>query len=158
MSSSCQILLIKYQKREKENAIKWASVIYLSLILIVITCIIIFEIYADKFIPFIYPGFSKNKLDIIINFSRFSFPFILFISIHTFFSAILNSFDHFVAPSISPAFGNLFIIGSCCYLSDYFNDTHMINNDKTMKAMGFIIAISGLIQVITVYRNKRQKN
>ena len=56
-----------------------------------------------------------EKMDLAISLTRITFPFLLFISLASFFSAILNSYNKFAAASAAPIllnidFNNCFII------------------------------------------------
>jgi putative peptidoglycan lipid II flippase len=60
----------------------------------------------------IAPGFSQDeeKFKLLIELSRITFPFLLFISLASFFSAILNSHEKFFIPASAPIILNLILI------------------------------------------------
>ena len=51
------------------------------------------------FVYLIAPGFNEDldKIDLTINLTRITFPFLIFVSLASFFSAILNSHNNFGA-------------------------------------------------------------
>ena len=64
------------------------------------------------FVLLIAPGFTENseKLEMTINLTRITFPFLLFVSLSSFFGAILNSFNKFAIASAAPIILNIFLI------------------------------------------------
>ena len=62
------------------------------------------------FVSIIAPGFIDDieKMDLAISLTRITFPFLLFISLASFFSAILNSHNKFAAASAAPILLNIF--------------------------------------------------
>lgn len=54
-----------------------------------------------------------------IEFTRITFPFILFISVSAILGGILNSLDRFAAPASAQSVGNLIIIGALYFFSHY---------------------------------------
>ena len=59
-----------------------------------------------NFIKLIAPGFSDidEKFKLAVDLTRITFPFLLFISLASFFSAILNSHNKFAAAAAAPLF------------------------------------------------------
>ena len=96
------------KKRSKKFANKIFNLLLIGLILIVL----IIEIFMPSFIFIIAPGFSNNvdKLNLTITLTRITFPFLLFVSLSSFFSAILNSHNKFAAAAAAPIFLNIFMI------------------------------------------------
>ena len=64
------------------------------------------------FVSLIAPGFTEDseKLEIAINLTRITFPFLLFVSLSSFFSAILNSHNKFAVASAAPIILNIILI------------------------------------------------
>ena len=64
------------------------------------------------FVSLIAPGFinDSNKIDLAIDLTRLTFPFLLFISLGSFFAAILNSHNKFAAASAAPIILNIVLI------------------------------------------------
>ena len=68
----------------------------------------------------IAPGFYVNteKFNIAVDLTRITFPFLLFVSLSSFFSGILNSNNKFAAAAAAPIILNLVLILSL--LISYF--------------------------------------
>ena len=69
------------------------------------------------FIFLIAPGFSgdADKMNIAINLTRITLPFLLFVSLSSFFSAILNSHNRFAVAAAAPVVLNIFLISVLIY-------------------------------------------
>ena len=107
----------------KENARKFANNIFNSLILSLLFIIVIVEIFMPIFVFLIAPGFteSSDKLGLTINLTRITFPFLLFVSLSSFFGAILNSYNKFAIASAAPIILNIFLILTLLF-ANYLND------------------------------------
>ena len=77
----------------KNKSQNFANKIFNLLLIGLFLIVLIIEIFMPSFVFVIAPGFSNNadKLDLTINLTRITFPFLLFVSLSSFFSAILNS-------------------------------------------------------------------
>ena len=94
------------------------------------------------FILLIAPGFSENseKFDIAITLTRITFPFLFFVSLSSFFSAILNSHNKFAAASAAPIILNIILI-SVLLLGSYLAD-------QLVYYLSYAVTIAGLVQLI----------
>ena len=77
---------------------------------------------APIIIKIFAPGFNAaaEKTAITINLLRITFPYLFFISIAAFTGAILNSYENFVAPAISPCILNICLILSTLLFNKWF--------------------------------------
>jgi putative peptidoglycan lipid II flippase len=101
-----------FEQEGQEQAKSFAEEV-LSLLIIVLSVTVFFvEILMPWIMPLCAPGFvnTPDRLSMAIEFSRYTFPFIFFISITALYSGILNSFEKFVVAASSPMIGNIFII------------------------------------------------
>ncbi len=107
------------KKKSQLFANKIFNLLLISLFLIVL----IIEIFMPYFVFIIAPGFTENsdKLDLTISLTRITFPFLLFISLSSFFSAILNSHNKFAVAAAAPIILNIFLILTLFFQS-YLND------------------------------------
>lgn len=77
-----------------------------------------FVLLVENFMPTIVylfaPGFDATpaRFDLAVDLSRITFPYILFISLASLFSGILNSMGKFAAPAATPIILNLTMIGA----------------------------------------------
>ena len=128
--------------KSKKNAELFANNIFNILFLSLFTIVLIIEIFMPLFVALIAPGFIQDseKLEIAINLTRITFPFLLFVSLSSFFSAILNSHNKFAAASAAPIILNIILI-SVLLLGKYLSD-------QLVYYMSYAVTFAGLIQLI----------
>ncbi|OCW77355.1 virulence factor MviN, partial [Pelagibacteraceae bacterium GOM-A1] len=109
----------------KNKAQKFANSVFNLLVLALLSLTILAEIFMPSFIKLIAPGFSHidEKFKLAVDLTRITFPFLLFISLASFFSAILNSHNKFAAAAAAPLFLNVILI--ICFLI-IKNDTNLV--------------------------------
>ena len=135
-SYSSEMVLGK--KRSQKFANKIFNILLIGLLLIVL----IIEIFMPSFVFIIAPGFSDNsdKLDLTIFLTRITFPFLLFVSLSSFFSAILNSHNKFAVASAAPIILNIFLI-LVLFFQSYLNDQLVIY-------LSYAVTFAGIVQLI----------
>ncbi len=124
---------------------KFATNVLSLLIIILFFIVLIVEIFMPLFVFLIAPGFDgdKSKMDLAVYLTRITFPFLFFISLASFFSAILNSHNRFAVASAAPIILNLLLIGVLFY--------GRFLNDKLVYYLSYSITFSGLLQLIFLY-------
>jgi len=136
----------KNQKRGKRFADEVLSV----LILILFFIILVVEIFTPYLVYLIAPGFLDNseKFNLAVEFTRITFPFLLFVSVSSFFSGILNSNNRFAAAAAAPIVLNIVLILSL--LISYF-----FNLDFA-KQLSYGVTLAGIIQLLfLIYFTKK---
>ena len=90
--------------KSKDKARMFANSVFNLLVFFLLMTTIFIEIFMPGFVKIIAPGFSddKEKMQLAINLTRLTFPFLLFISLASFLSAILNSHNKFAAAAAAP--------------------------------------------------------
>ncbi len=103
---------------------------------------IIIEIFMPGFIKVIAPGFSESeeKTNLAISLTRITFPFLFFVSLASFFSAILNSHNKFGAAAAAPIILNILLI-LCLLYAEYLKD-------ELVFYLSYAITLAGLLQLI----------
>ncbi len=98
----------------KKNANELANQVFSWLVLVLSTFVILVVIFTPSIIHLIAPGFcsTPDRLQYAIEFTRITFPYILFISLAALLSGILNSLDRFAAAAATPVLLNIFMIGA----------------------------------------------
>ena len=83
----------------KKKGKKFADDVLSSLLLILIFIVTIVEIFTPYLIYIIAPGFLEDqiKFNLAVELTRITFPFLLFVSLSSFFAGILNSNNKFAA-------------------------------------------------------------
>jgi len=97
------------------------------------------------FVFLIAPGFEGDyqKMELAITLTRITFPFLMFISLASFFSAILNSHNKFAVASAAPIILNILLIGVLLF--------GKILNDQLVYYLSYAVTISGILQLIFLY-------
>ena len=133
--------LIKGNYKAKNFANDVFNFLMLGLLIIVI----IIEIFMPSFIYLIAPGFyeDESKLELTILLTRITFPFLLFISLASFFSAILNSHNKFGAAAASPIILNIILI-----LIIFFEKN---SNGNLALHLSYGISLAGFVQLVFIY-------
>ena len=94
------------------------------------------------FVSLIAPGFKSNpeKFDLATQLTKITFPFILFVSLASFFSAILNSHNRFAAASAAPIILNIVMIGVLFF--------GKVLGEELVIFLSYSVSIAGFIQAI----------
>ena len=93
----------------------------LSLLIIILLFIVtLAEIFTPYLVYLIAPGFitDNTKFNLAVELTRITFPFLLFVSLSSFFSGILNANNKFAAAAAAPIILNIILIISI--LLSYF--------------------------------------
>lgn len=98
----------------KQDAIDFAARAISVLAFFLTIFVLIMEIFMPVVVHILAPGFvsDSGKIELAVQLSRITFPFLLFISIVSFQSGILNSLGKFAAPAAAPVILNLMMIAS----------------------------------------------
>tara|TARA_Y100001958_G_scaffold143061_1_gene119768 strand:+ start:360 stop:1835 length:1476 start_codon:yes stop_codon:yes gene_type:complete len=126
----------------KDSAKRFANNVFNFLIIGLLLIVILIEIFMPFFVLIIAPGFveSGEKLEMTINLTRITFPFLLFVSLSSFLGAILNSFNKFAVASAAPIILNIFLILTLLYAN------HL--NDELVYYLSYAVTTAGLIQLL----------
>ena len=129
----------------KDQSEKFATSIFSLLIISLFFIVLIIEIFMPLFVLIIAPGFSGNetKMNVAINLTRITFPFLFFVSLSSFFSAILNSHNRFAAAAAAPVILNIFLISILIYGN--------ILGDRLVYYLSYAVTIAGIFQFIYLY-------
>ncbi len=132
--------------KNKSNSKIFANQIFNSLFLGLFFLVLLIEIFMPTFVGLIAPGFEKdsNRIDLAIQLTRITFPFLMFVSLASFFSAILNSHNKFAAASAAPIILNLVLIGILLF-GKYLND-------DLVYYLSYGVSIAGFLQLIFLYK------
>jgi len=129
----------------KKKSQKFANNIFTLLIVGLFFLVLVIEIMMPIFVFLIAPGFEGDykKMELAITLTRITFPFLMFISLASFFSAILNSHNKFAVASAAPIILNILLIGVLLF--------GKILNDELVYYLSYAVTISGLLQLIFLY-------
>lgn len=99
-------------------------------------------VLAAPWVTFIFaPGFwdQPEKFALTQEMLRITFPYLLLISLTGFAGSILNSYDRFAVPAITPVLLNVCLISSAVWLSPYFAEPVI--------AVAWGVLIAGIVQL-----------
>ena len=130
----------------KSKSDKFANKIFNLLLLGLLFLVLIVEVFMPAFVRLIAPGFAENteKIELAIDLTRITFPFLMFVSLSSFFAAILNSHNRFAAASAAPIILNFVLIG-ILFFGKYLND-------EIIYYLSYGVSIAGLLQLLFLYR------
>ena len=131
--------------KNRKNSEEFANSIFNLLILGLFFLVLIIEILMPLFVFLIAPGFDGDlqKMELVITLTRITFPFLFFISLASFFSAILNSHNKFAIASASPIILNILLISVLLF--------GKILNDQLVYYLSYAVTASGILQFIFLY-------
>ena len=129
----------------KKKSQKFANNIFTLLTIGLFFLVLVIEIMMPIFVFLIAPGFEGDyqKMELAITLTRITFPFLMFISLASFFSAILNSHNKFAIASAAPIILNILLIGVLIF--------GKILNDQLVYYLSYAVTISGILQLIFLY-------
>tara|TARA_Y100000591_G_scaffold330802_1_gene362857 strand:+ start:22 stop:1551 length:1530 start_codon:yes stop_codon:yes gene_type:complete len=130
----------------KINSNKFANEIFNLLFCGLLFLVLIVEIFMPTFVGLIAPGFvgEDSKIELAINLTRITFPFLMFVSLSSFFGAILNSHNKFAAASAAPIILNVVLIG-ILFFGKYLND-------ELVYYLSYGVSIAGFLQLVFLYK------
>jgi len=132
--------------KNKSRSNKFANDVFNLLFLVLFFLVLIIEIFMPIFVGLIAPGFIEDikKFELATTLTRITFPFLLFVSLSSFFGAILNSHNKFAAASAAPIILNIVLI-TILFFGRYLGD-------ELIYYLSYGVSIAGLLQLIFLYR------
>ena len=130
----------------KTKSTNFAGEIFNLLFLGLLFLVFVIELFMPTFVGLIAPGFINDvkKIELATNLTRITFPFLLFVSLASFFAAILNSHNKFAAASAAPIILNIILIGVLIFSK--------VLNDQLVYYLSYGVSIAGFLQLIFLYR------
>ena len=121
---------------------KFADDVFNLLLYDLIILIIIVEIFTPFVVYLIAPGFYENleKFNLAIEFTRITFPFLLFVSLSSMLSGILNTNNRFAAAAAAPIVLNVILILSLLF-AFYFKF-------NIAKSLSIGVTFAGIVQFL----------
>ena len=129
----------------KNQSEKFATNVFSLLAITLFIIVLLIEIFMPLFVFLIAPGFAgeEDKMDVAIKLTRITFPFLFFVSLSSFFSAILNSHNRFAVAAAAPVILNIFLIFVLFYGS--------FLGDNLVYYLSYAVTIAGIVQFIYLY-------
>ena len=129
---------------------KFADEVFSLLLLFLVFLIIIIEIFTPFLVYLIAPGFydDSEKFNLAVEFTRITFPFLLFVSLSSLLAGILNTNNKFAAAAAAPIVLNIILI-LFLLISFYFNQ-------NIAKSLSIGVTLAGIIQfIILIFFTKK---
>ena len=143
-----QVILLPKSKIKKGK--KFADDVLSSLLVILLFIVTIVEIFTPYLIYIIAPGFLEDeiKFNLAVELTRITFPFLLFVSLSSFFAGILNSNNKFAAAAAAPIILNVVLILSLIY--------SYIRGLDYSRQLSYGVTLAGIIQLFfLIYVTKK---
>ena len=137
---------IKSRKKGK----KFADDVFKFLVIALFFVILLVEIFTPYLVYLIAPGFFENsiKFNLAVDFTRITFPFLMFVCLSSFFSGILNSNNKFAAAAAAPIILNIVLI-----LSLLVSYSFKLN---FAEQLSYGVTLGGFVQLLfLIYFTKR---
>ncbi len=133
---------ISAKSNSSKSGKKFANEVFSFLILALFFIVLVIEIFTPYLVYIIAPGFFENteKFDLTVELTRITFPFLLFVSLSSFFSGILNSNNKFAAAAAAPIILNVILILSLLF-------SYLFNLNFT-KQLSYSVTLAGIIQLL----------
>jgi putative peptidoglycan lipid II flippase len=134
--------LAKNKSKSKKFANEIFNLLFLGLMFLVLTI----EVFMPVFVSLIAPGFveDKKKIELAIDLTRITLPFLMFVSLSSFFAAILNSHNKFAAASAAPIILNIVLIVILIF-GNYLGD-------DLIYFMSWGVSLAGFLQLIFLHK------
>jgi len=125
---------------------KFANNVFNLLFLGLFFLVLVVQIFMPVFVSIIAPGFvdDVDKMELAIDLTRITFPFLFFISLASFFSAILNSHNKFAAASAAPIILNIILIGILFFSKSL--------GDQLVYYLSYGVSLAGICQLFFLHK------
>ena len=141
--SQAFVPILSEYKNTKTSRQTHALVNKIATLLFVVVSIVsvIGTIAAPIFIYVTAPGFTEDqtKFDMTVTMLRITFPYILFMSLVSLSGAILNSWNKFTIPALTPALLNISFIVCCVFFTAFFS--------PSILSLAWAVFIGGVLQL-----------
>ena len=130
----------------KKKSYQFANDIFNLLLISLFFLVLLAEIFMPFFVSLIAPGFIGDieKIELATYLTRITFPFLIFVCLASFFSAILNSHNKFAVASAAPIILNIVLIGILFF--------GKMLDDELVYYLSIGVSISGFLQIIFLYK------
>ena len=135
-------VLAEYKNRQTHEETKTlvdgvATALFLALVIAALIGVIL----SPLIVYISAPGFTADpaKFDLTVRMLRITFPYIAFISLVAFSAGVLNTWNHFSVPAITPALLNVAFIVAALVFSDHF--------DPPVVALAWAVFAGGILQL-----------
>jgi putative peptidoglycan lipid II flippase len=151
-SAFLPIFSAKLTSDGKVEAHNFANQVFTILSLVLLLVVSLMEIAMPLVISLLAPGYTNqpSHLELAAYLTRITMPYLLFISLVSLMSGILNSLGKFAIAAATPILLNISMIGALLYLPEY--------TETKAHALAWGVFIAGLAQLIFITIAVRNSN
>jgi putative peptidoglycan lipid II flippase len=129
------------QKGRRKEALRLASTLFWIMLIALGAITAVFILAAGVIMPlFTGPTFNHALDELTVGLSRVLFPVVLLLGLNGLLVGILQSYDHFTIPAISPAVWNVVIIVLLVVLKPHFHGGYENGNELYALAIAVLVA------------------
>ena len=129
----------------KKQSNRFSNDVFNFLFLILLILVLVVQIFMPAFVSLIAPGFidDNEKMNLAVNLTRITIPFLMLVSLASFFSSILNSHNRFAEAAAAPIILNIVLIIILLFSKSL--------NDELVYYLSYGVTFAGLLQLIFLY-------
>ena len=137
----------KLTSEGKRGAFQFAEEALSILLVVLVIFVGLSQLAMPWLVMLIAPGFADDpeRFDLTVYLSRLTFPYLLFISLVSLLSGLLNSFQRFASAAFAPVLLNLCLIGSLLAMGG--------SGAGSAIALAWGVALAGVIQLLWIALN-----
>ncbi len=136
-------VMARYQEQhEHDDAREFIDAVAGTLGLVLFVVTLIGVVAAPILVLLVAPGFvgEDGRFDLATAMLRFTFPYLLFVSLTALAGGVLNTYGKFAAPAFTPVILNVVLIGFALWLSPQLAEPGM--------ALAYGVFVAGLLQLL----------
>lgn len=136
-------IFIEYKNQNGKQATKIFFSCVIGLLILILLLLIFFGILSAPWIIMITtPGFIHlpEKFNLTISLLRIVFPYIIFISLTSLISAVLNTWNIFLIPAFTPIILNISIISFALFCTSFFH--------QPITSLAWGVIFGGILQLL----------
>jgi putative peptidoglycan lipid II flippase len=128
-----------HQKRRKE-AFRLASTLFWIMLIVLGAITAFFILAAGVIMPLFTGKLDSANVSLTVGLSQIMFPIVLILGLNGILVGVLQSYDHFSIPAISPAVWNVVILVALVLLRPHFPGGHEDGNQLHAYAIAILLA------------------
>jgi putative peptidoglycan lipid II flippase len=127
---------------KKRDLLKFSRNIFSILLYVLLILTLFVEIFMPQVVNVVASGFSDipEKYNLVVILSRITFPYLIFISLVSFMSSVLNSLNKFAVVSVCPVILNLTFI--------FFSILSPFLNKNIAYLLSYAVLVGGFLQFV----------
>jgi putative peptidoglycan lipid II flippase len=135
------------QQGRRKEAFKLASTLFWVILIVIGALTALFIVLAGVIIPlFTGPTFEGRLDDLTVGLARVMFPVVLILGLNGLLVGVLQSYDHFSIPAISPAVWNVVILIVLVVLRPHFHGG--VEDGNKLYAYAIAILVATFVQML----------